>query len=68
LVDGLYGQWYLFYLVALFAGPILIGAVYDAFGSYRFGLYLMIACISGAIIAVIATPFDKHAPRHVAVT
>lgn len=51
-----YGLWYFFYLATLFSGPILIGAVYDAFGSYRLGLYLMIACIGGAMIAVAATP------------
>lgn len=51
-----YGLWYFFYLATLFSGPILIGALYDAFGSYRLGLYLMIACIAGAMVAVAATP------------
>jgi MFS-type transporter involved in bile tolerance (Atg22 family) len=51
-----YGLWYFFYLATLFSGPILIGAIYDAYGSYRFGLYLMIICIGGAMIAVAVTP------------
>jgi MFS family permease len=56
-----YGLWYFFYLVTLFVGPILIGAVYDAFGSYQYGLYLMVACIAAAMIAVIVTPLNRTA-------
>jgi cyanate permease len=66
--SAVYGRWYFFYLVTLFAGPILIGAVYDAFGSYQFGLYLMVACIAGAMIAVIATPFNRAAATYAAIT
>ncbi len=51
-----YGLWYFFYLATLFSGPILIGALYDSSGSYRTGLYLMIAAIAGALVAVAATP------------
>jgi MFS family permease len=56
-----YGLWYFFYLVTLFVGPILIGAVYDAFGSYQYGLYLMVGCIAAAMLAVIATPLNRAA-------
>ena len=56
-----YGLWYFFYLVTLFVGPILIGAVYDAFGSYQYGLYLMVACIAAAMIVVIVTPLNRTA-------
>jgi MFS transporter, OFA family, oxalate/formate antiporter len=59
-----YGLWYFFYLATLFSGPILIGTLYDAFGSYRFGLYLMIACIGGAMAAVAATPAGAKAKVH----
>jgi MFS family permease len=65
--SAVYGRWYFFYLVTLFVGPILIGAVYDAFGSYQFGLYLMVACIAGAMIAVIATPFSRAAATYAAI-
>jgi MFS family permease len=65
--SAVYGRWYFFYLVTLFVGPILIGAVYDAFGSYQFGLYLMVACIAGAMIAVIATPFNRAAATYAAI-
>jgi MFS family permease len=51
----IYGLWYFFYLATLFSGPILIGALYDAYGSYRVGLYLMMACIVAAMIVVAAT-------------
>lgn len=54
-----YGPWYFFYLATLFSGPILIGVVYDTFGSYRPGLYLMIACIAGAMVAVAANPVSS---------
>ena len=65
--SAVYGRWYFFYLVTLFVGPILIGAVYDAFGSYQFGLYLMVACIAGAMIAVMATPFNRVAATFAAI-
>ncbi len=63
-----YGLWYFFYLAALFSGPILIGALYDNFGSYRLGLYFMMACIGGAIIAVVATPRGSEASAQPTVT
>ncbi len=60
-----YGLWYFFYLATLFSGPILIGALFDAFGSYRPGLFLMMACILGAMVAVAATPNgSKESTRH----
>ncbi len=59
----LYGLWYFFYLATLFLGPILIGATYDASGSYRVGLYLMLVCIAAAVFAAVANPAERPADR-----